>query len=111
MDQWLGWDNMDYDIATRYWRHIFPTMEAFTKYMKDFLKGKTWQERWDITDRILDNAKWAMAPYHDLSKDDQKRPEYVEQIKFIRSQCVFLQQLRSELASEYHKVDSVSRAY
>lgn len=104
MDQWLGWDDTDYDITTRYWRHLFPTMESFTKYMTDFVKGKTWNERWDITEKILDNCKWAMGPYHDLSKDEQKMPEYLAQIQFIRTQCRHLQTVRSELATEWRKV-------
>lgn len=100
MDQWLGWGDPRYNQVTQYWRTIFPTMEAFTKWATDYCRGKPWQVRWDASTKLIQQCTDAMAPYHDLSKDDQKLPQYVSQIKFIRAQCVFIHHLRIDLCIE-----------
>lgn len=100
MNQWLGWDDPRYDTTTHYWRHIFPTMDAFTTWCTMYFKGKSWQHRWDTTDKLIKQLLKAMEPYHDLSKDEQKLPENIAQIKFLRAQCVHVHALRTNLVLE-----------
>ncbi len=104
MTKWLGWDDSRYNVATRYWRYLFPTLDTFRKYIPNLLQGKSWTDRWNITDILLENVKDAMRPFHDLIKDEQELQNNIDQYDFLREQEAIIHQIRDGLVRELRKM-------
>lgn len=92
-------------VLIEYWFTMFPSLKIFEEYVYLYFNhgNKSWQERWDFTLHLLENIKTVMHPYHELSKEDQKLPEELKKIRFLRAQCVVVQTIRSQLVIDQQR--------